>query len=473
MHALTALLRSTILVSSLLLAGCAGGSKGSGGARGYVITTTAGVPATQPDPAIEHRSFFGIRWNGSFVDNVRFARNMGYRHVEYQDGMEHDPEISDIRFVVENPFYAVYWGLWGDDYIRAGRTYTAEQRANMERYLAWKSTAPFPGNIATGWFAGADFFPQPDFQQQAVIDHFVQAIVQYVKDRERPAHGFLFSGMTWDVPQLTGDFWTGIAGPNGAQVNLKHWTGTDSSVLHPGITHEYATFSDGYAAFYKQLRQRLAAEFPDRHISFMVEPYAPYRDWIAHVKDRADVAELMPELVYQENGSTDFAMDERIFASGLITRDRVGCTTPDVHGEPDNRRLAALAGVNGSWFNWYFRFGGTGDGIDYRHVHEMPAWLQLVRVVPNWDNLARVELRERTWDGSVYRSPNGVMDGHVIGARNPYTGKIFVVFLDGRGVFTLRPGESVVSIRRADPWFGEGEDGSADLEVRDGTIRLR
>jgi hypothetical protein len=456
-------------------AACAGTSaQPRGGRTGYIITTSGGVPAAPPDPAVERRSFFGIRWAGSYRDNLRFARNLSYRTIEYQDGMEDDPAVSDVRFLVENPFYAVYIGLFGTDYVRAGQTYSAAQRQAMERFLAWKSTDPFPANLATGWFTGADFFPQPDFQQQAVIDTTVEAIVRYVGDRERPARGFLFAGMTWDVPQLTGDFWTGIAGQGGEQVTLAHWTGSDSSVLHEGITHEYATFSDGYAAFYKQLRRRLAEQFAGRPLTFMMEPYAPYHDWIQGVAGRADAAELMPDLLFQESRTLDFATDERIFATGLVTHDRMGCSTPDEHGLAGNESLAAAAATRGSWFTWYFRFGGTGDGIDYQNVYELPAWLQLVRVVPGWDNLAAVPLGERAWDGVAYRSPNSAMSPHLVASRNPYTGKIFAVFVDREGVLALRPGETVTSIERADAWFGPAGDGSADLEVRaDGTIRPR
>ena len=75
----------------------------------------------------------------------------------------------------------------------------------------------------------------------------------------------------------------------------------------------------------------------------------------------------------------------------------------------------------------------AGDGIDYQNVQDLPPWLQLVRVVASWDNLAGVPLGQRSWDGRVCASPNSAMSPHLVASRNPYTGKIFALFLDRDG----------------------------------------
>jgi hypothetical protein len=442
---------------------------------GYIITTSSGVPAQMPDPAIEYKNLYGICWNGTNSDNLRYAKNMGYKYIEYNFAMEDDPNSADMNFFVESPRYSITWSLFNDYCIHPNRKYENWERKNIERYYAWKSGEAFPNNIATGWLGTEkEFAPQPDFQQQAVIDYFVDAVVKFIKSKERPSKKFLFAGVTWDVALLTGDFWSGHITKGGRQVTLAYWTGSDSALLHDGITHEYATYSDGMAAYLKALMQRLRREFPDRQVRFMMEPYNLYLDWIKDVEKRADKLELMPDLLYQENGwELGFVEDGRIFASGLISRDRVGSTTPDRHDEPSNRLIAAKAAINGSWFNWFGRFGGSGDMIGYNNIYEVPAWLQLIRVAANWDNLAGVPLGERSWIPPVYQSPNSYMDGHVIATRNPYNGKLYVVFFDRLGQITLRPGESVAAISRADACFAENGDARSDLAVSGNTIRLK
>lgn len=106
-----------------------------------------------------------------------------------------------------------------------------------------------------------------------------------------------------------------------------------------------------------------------------------------------------------------------------------------------------------------------------KHIYEVPNWLQLIRMVANWDNLNGVNLIARRWDGYAYISPNSRIDDNIIYSRQPKTQKLFVVFLNDKGEIRLNPGEKVVSIKRVDNFFCETTDASEELKVEGNKIR--
>ena len=71
-------------------------------------------------------------------------------------------------------------------------------------------------------------------------------------------------------------------------VNLAYWTGADSSLIHDSITHEYATFTEANAAFYKQLNTALKQVWPNS--KWIIEPWTIYstywdmHDWVYQIK---------------------------------------------------------------------------------------------------------------------------------------------------------------------------------------------
>jgi hypothetical protein len=107
-----------------------------------------------------------------------------------------------------------------------------------------------------------------------------------------------------------------------------------------------------------------------------------------------------------------------------------------------------------------------------KHIYEVPNWLQLIRVVANWDNLNGVNVTARRWDGYAYISPNSRIDDNIIYSRQPQTQKLFVVFLNGKGEIRLNPGEKVVSIKRVDNFFCETTDALEELKVEGNKVRL-
>ncbi len=293
----------------------------------------------------EYRNFYGIAWNGKAHDNLAYSRQMGYDYVFYQKGMELDTLSKGLFFYVETPEYSVY-----PRWIQTGKTYSPEEIRFYETNSAlMNSNKQFPDNIARGWFSRPDVFTaQPDLQQQRVITWVIDSIISSVQSIESRNPDFRFGGFAWDVPQPAGDFWDTIQKP-GKQITLAFWTGGDFGIKHPEAIHDYPTYSDGRIEFYKQLYKETRKVFP--HARFIMEPYRIYDDWIKVVKDRVDAHEVTPDILAQERFGTEFADDSRIFESGLITRENVASTTPDRFSDADNRLIAAIAALNGSWFH--------------------------------------------------------------------------------------------------------------------------
>ncbi|MBM2817918.1 MAG: hypothetical protein HW401_508, partial [Parcubacteria group bacterium] len=321
-------------------------------------------------------------------------------------------------------------------FIDLTSTYTQAEKDFYNKYMAWKSNDAFPNNMATGYPSGSTFSVVWDWQQQAVIDKVVEGIIAMAHKYEAaagdPGYPFTFAGTADDTGALTGEF--ALAGV--AQVSLAYWTGSDSSLLHSGITHEYATYSDGRAAYFKKLRQRMKEEFPNA--KFILEPARIYHaNWIEelvrHIKDRVDKNELVPDMISQEGAQetgVEFVDDVNIFNSGLnITKDIVGSSQSNQVSESKNRLIAAKAGINGAWYNWFGRWGGAGDLPNFQSITEVYPRLKLIRLIPNWDNLRNIPLSQRTWNNSttdpIYSSkknttdpnPTSYFDSHVMYSR--------------------------------------------------------
>ena len=417
----------------------------------------------------DFRDFYGICWNRDTHDNLLYARHMGHDYVMYSRDMEKDPLAENLFFYLETPQSDAFPVPRTVSFTKA---YPPQEIALYEKYFARKDDSAFPRNLATGWFTTPDSFcVEPDFQKQEVIDYFVRRIVARAQALENQPRKFLCAGLAWDVPDLSGDFWNKGSKQGGRPQTLAAWTGGDVAFHRKGEAVEYPTYSDGRAAFYRQLFAETRRQFPGA--KFIFEPYGIWSQWIRNIKDRPDAKEIMPDLLCQENGGTDFVTNQRIFDSGLVKgKEFVACSTPNVFGEKQNREIAALAAINGSWYNWYGRFGGTGDMPGYRKISEVPARLQLVRRVPAWDNLNEIPRAKRFWAGGVYSSPMSGMDGKVIWSTHPKSGKIFAVWLEPDGVVKLPSTAKVAAVHRTNGLFMETSNGRGDVEVAGATIRL-
>lgn len=431
-------------------------------------TGSGGLNPNENLEETDYRNFYGIVWRGTARDNARYAKQMGYGYVANQSNMRTLPEAQGLKFYMINPELTA---APVSTKIDTTKTYSPQERAFYEQTLTWKNeSAQFPNNIASGWwFDDQNFLIVYDFQQQAIIESVVELIITRAKNLENPANSYTFAGMMWDVQDLKGDFWTGHGDAGGKFVDLSFWTGEDSCASS-NHQHDYANYSDGKAAFYKRLYQRTRQEFNDP--KFIGEPFLVYQRWIEQLETRVDALELMPDMLTQEMSGTQFMDDDRIYASGLITRDRVGLSTPRTFEHQENLVYTATAATNGSWYNWFGKFGGDGNMPNYQNVYEVPARLQLIRVIPGWDNLNQVPLAQRAWNGDRYSSPNSYADADVIYSQQPVTNKIFAVFLNGSGRVKLPQSESLVSVMKTDGLFIETDSGMNDIEYANNEIRL-
>ena len=414
----------------------------------------------------DYRNFYGICWDRNAHQNLVFARQMGYEYVFYQRGMENDSLSNDLHFFLESPEFMVY-----QRYVYINKEYSVNEISDFLNNSALKdTTSKFPYNIATGWFVPNGFSTQLDFQQKRVVVQTVDSILKYVKNLVSKNPRFHFGGFAWDVPDLQGDFWNGeINVKKGLPVGLSYFTGGDYGIRYGNTVHDYATHSDGTAEFYKLLFQKAREKYPD--MKTIMEPYSPYDHWINKIKKRADAKEIMPDIISQENKGTHFVDDERIFASGLIDKEHLCSTPPALFTDSINRVHAAKAAINKAWFNWYGRFGGTGDMPSYKSIVDVPARLKLIRILANWENLNNTSVSDRKWDGTVYQSPTAYASPNAISIIQPKTGKLFFVLLKLNGVINLPKGKKIRAIYRTDGLFCETVDGKADFIIRKNSLK--
>ncbi|MFZ4724246.1 MAG: hypothetical protein ACOYMD_02255 [Paludibacter sp.] len=427
------------------------------------------VPVTSDLP--EYRNFFGVSWNGlgNISENLAYAKQMGYGYVFYMTGMEKDPLSDNLYFFIESP--------QANSYSRTVNTtsnYNSTQIDFYNNYCALKSSDPFPNNLATGWFTSATSFSVAlDLQQKKVIDWVVADILAKVKAIENVNPKFHFGGYSWDVPDLVGDFWNKDKAVGGLPTTLKFWTGGDYGVIYGNNVHNYATYSDGSAEFYKALFAATKVKYPN--FKTIYEPYSIYDQWISKVKDRPDAKLIMPDILTQENREVTFLDDSRIFATygtaPLIDKEHVASTAPANFTEQANRVNAAKLAMNKSWFNWFGRVGGTGDMPVYGSMKDVPARLKLIRVLPNWENINVTPISSRTWNGVVYKSPNAYASDSAISVIQPKTGKQFIVFLKSTAVVDLPAGKTVKSISLTDGLFREATDAKADFIITTDKIK--
>ena len=269
---------------------------------------------------------------------------------------------------------------------------------------------------------------------------------------------FHFGGLAWDVPNPSGDFWSG---PNGAQVTLSYWTGGDFGAVNTGFTHNFSTYTDGHMAFYKQLYSTLRQIWP--RSKFIGEPYDIYNDWISQIQNRADATQVQMDLISEEGPEQNLSMTVEFLSRGLITKDRVLSTTPNVYADPANRTIAAKAAINGATFRWFGRFGGTGDMPDYSSITAVPARLKLIRVLPNWENINQTTLAQEIMGWNNLQKSYCICRPKAIGILQPGTKKYFVVLMTSDAQVKLPIGRTIVSVSKTNTLLIESGDGSADL----------
>src|SRR3989338_2776893 len=394
------------------------------------------------------KNWYGIAWRDTPANHMKYAKQIGYDYIGIANWRTPSQYRNDANAANLNFYFVEPWSLtnlFGG--IVPGATprkvdesygYTAAQQTWYEDHMVWKSYSPFPQNMAPSVMNSATVYTVMwDFQQQVVIDKVVEGIIAEAKSFDDPSIPFSFAGYMIDEPKLNGQFfrWDSALG-RPRQTTLTYWTGVNSGLLHGAITHEYATYDEGMAAFYKQLNTRMRQEFPDA--KWIVNPWRLYStasdEFIYKVKTRADKDQFTPDMLTQEGYGTEFVADSNIFNSGMnITKDMVGSSQPGKSTEYENRLYAAKAGINGAWYNWFGLFSEGDNTVNFSSITQVYPRLKLVKSIPNWDNLNNIPLANRSWDGNVYQStqngqPQSYISSDVMYSRQWKNGKLFVVF---------------------------------------------
>ena len=404
------------------------------------------------------RNFFGV-WVGPPRERVLYARAMGYSHVLYAKGIEREKEAAGLRFILESPEYDAYTRV-----LDTGKAYAPEQIREFEEMCAIKDAdAPFPRNIATGWFmdqheaairgstnglAFSRCSVQANFQKQAVIDKIVAKTVARIRAIEKANPAFRFGGFCWDVPDPTGDFYgmkAGWARPR--QVTLAHWTGKDCVALRPGETVDYPTYSEGTLRYRMALRRAVASINPNAVL--IVDPWSVGRDWVMRFVNGGFMGEEFREAradFVMSEGPSGF-LDPVCFTNGFLRADQIAYSCDirpyDYVGEIRNIGLSAS---RGAWSVWYGCPCPTATSI-----RDVPPRMKLVHELPRLENLNNTPLARRRWDAEaeVYDSPTAHADKDVVWAVHPYTKRLLFCFTSPAAAVRLPDGFKVGKITRS------------------------
>ena len=383
------------------------------------------------------RNFLGV-WIGSTHERVAYARAMGYSHVLYASGMENVKDAAGLWFILESPEYDAYPRT-----IDENKTYTPAQIREYEEMCAMRdSSAPFPRNIATGWFydqhesairgstnglAFRQYSVQANFQKKVVIDKIISKTVAHILAIEKRNPKFRFGGFCWDVPDPTGDFYgmkDGWARPR--QVTLAHWTGKDCVSLRPGETVDYPTYSEGTLRYRMALRRAVAPINPNAVL--IVDPWSVGRDWVMRFVNGGFTGEEF------RDARADFVMSEGpkgfldpvCFTNGFLRTDQIAysCDILPYDYAAEIRNIG-LTASHGAWSGWYGCPCPTAKSI-----RDVPPRMKLAHELPRLENLNNTPLALRRWDetNGTYDSPTAHIDPGVVWAIHPLTKRLYFCF---------------------------------------------
>ncbi len=409
----------------------------------------------------DYRNFYGVIWKGTANENLTFAKQMGYTYVIYQSGMEKDPLSNDLYFYIESPEYQIY-----NRQINTTASYNSAQLDFYQKYCTLRSSAAFPNNLAPGWyFSSTVFSVELDYQQKNVINWTIKNVLAYAKSIEAVNPRFHFAGWAWDVPDISGDFYY-----NGRQSTLAPWTGGDYGVVFPGTTHEYSTYSDGKAAYYKALFDSTRVKYPNAKT--IMQPWTIYDSWISKIKNRADAKYITPDLLMEENVDTVFIDDQRIYSTSLIDKAHTS-ENLNIDSEITNRKIAAKLALNQMWYYYFGNLPPSPSGVAaYSSITEVPMRIKLIVELPNWENLNNTPVAERKWNGVIYRSSNAYASDSAIAVIQPKTNKLFFVCNKSSAIITLPVNKTVKQIFRTNNLFIETTDGTSDFIQTNNKLKL-
>ncbi len=137
------------------------------------------------------------------------------------------------------------------------------------------------------------------------------------------------------------------------------------------------------------------------------------------------------------------------------------------------------AGLHGAHFGWYGEDGVTRRDGNGELIYTND--LQLLRAIPNWDNLHEIPVPAfsdpspddlRSWENQIYRSTHSHACDSVVWSFSPFNRELYVVFRK-KGAAIPLSGKVVRSAYWTDDWMRKSyRSARPDLEVTNGMIRL-
>ena len=401
------------------------------------------------------RNYLGV-WSGTPQERVAYARAMGYSHILYAKGMENVKGAAGLWFILESPEYDAF-----PRSIDGDKKYAPEQIREFEEMCAMRdASAPFPHNLATGWFwdqheagirgstnglAFRSYSLQPNLQKKAVIDKIVSKTCARIRAIETRNPKFRFGGFCWDVSDPTGDFYgfkKGWVRPR--QVTLAHWTGKDCVSLRPGETVDYPTYSEGTMRYRIALRRAVAPINPKA--VFIVDPWDIGSLWVKRFIDGGfmgeEFREARAELVMSE-GPKGF-LDPVCFTNGFLRADQIAYSCDNLpYDYAADLRNIGLTASRGAWSVWYGCPCPTATSI-----RDVPPRMKLAHELPRMENLNNTPLAARFFDAEkgVYDSPTAHIDKDVVWAVHPYTKRLYFCFTSPTASIKLPGGFKVEKI---------------------------
>ena len=469
----------------------------------------AGNPAGSPEPINEWLFASMVAWDDNIDKHHRVAKALGYYAVGEGREFESTHEFSrDMHFYLNDPHKNVQpdtsvaasgpelerlqaaYPFTFARYPELPRAIDMNEIANMrendpevfttikadfERTKAWSTTPnrAFPNNLAQLQTWGAEALrwePAPDFQQQDVIEAHIASIVRYLQtEGEKPEQNYLFKGIVIDVVEIWDEFdWNSRRGIPG-EPNIQRYTPE-----RPGITHEYATYAEGWIQFLAQLRDALEAAYPERDIKFIWEPTPMYEKWVQYLNPE-DYPSITPEILEKAEGDAliaekpglQYLEDPRFQEKGWSLQE-LGTATGDLFTKepyyPLQLKYFGEITARGAWFLSYGTFDRSRADIDTYEPQ-----FTLIRSLSGWENFRATPTEDRIWDDAqqIYLSPHVYADSHVLAGHHPRDGKLYAVFLDEAAKLPLSPKVAIGGLQSVNAYWEPTGDLSAEL-LREG-----
>ncbi len=406
------------------------------------------------------RNYFGA-WNGGAADSLRFARNMGMRHIIYQVGMENHKLAKGMKFYYVDPEFIAYKRV-----IDFAKKYSETDVKKWREFCAMKDASlPFPHCMATGWFfkrnnakiKGTELGVNvcslmPNLQRQAVIDEIIAKVMARIKSIEKTNPNFKFAGFVWDVPQLEGDFW-GLQGKWNKQVGMSFWRGVDSVSVPEDVKLDYPTYCEARVAYYRQIRKAGQTLNPDTKL--IMDPAKIYGHYTKDFQ-RLGIKPNDPALadfVQLEFGTDEYLRDKQAWSSGYLQIENIA-NAVDYYCYDFDKELRAVGAIAalGGWSCW---FGNPCPAQET--IRDVPARMKLSRAIATWENLNNTPIEQRQWDleNLIYNSPTAHMSKKLLWATHPESKKIFCCFLSSKAKLKLPDGMTVAEIYPLTSLFAE------------------